>query len=148
MTMPDAPIAPPGEGDVLAAELALGLLEGDDRAVALRRQLSDPSFAREVETWRAHFATLFAAVPERTAPDHLIERIERTLVANDPSVSAIAPARRAAQPGFWRPLALVSSLAAASLAGLLFLAPQPRLPAGPVGCCGKRAADDDRSACP
>ena len=42
-----------------AAELALGLLDGDERAAALRRVLADPAFAREVEDWRNRMAGLF-----------------------------------------------------------------------------------------
>jgi anti-sigma-K factor RskA len=115
MTPPDLLETPGGpDPDVAAAELALGLLEGDDRAAALRRQLADPGFAREVERWRDHFATLFAGSAERVPPADLVERIEAHL--DQPRV-----ARAAASPGFWRPLALASSLAAASLAGVLLI---------------------------
>ena len=115
MTPPDLLETPGGpDPDVAAAELALGLLEGDDRATALRRQLADPAFARDVERWREHFATLFAGSAERIPPADLVERIEAHL--DQPRVS-----RTTASPGFWRPLALASSLAAASLAGLLMI---------------------------
>ena len=50
------PIRPgPAEPDVAAAELALGLLDGEERAAALRRMLAEPGFAREVERWRDAF---------------------------------------------------------------------------------------------
>ncbi len=113
MPQPDVPF--PIDPDVAAAELALGLLEGDDRAVALRRQLADPAFAREVQNWRDHFATLFAGSQERVPPAAVAERIEAHL--DRPN------AGRAAAPGFWRPLAFVSSLAAAALTGVIFLRP-------------------------
>ncbi|MEO6248554.1 MAG: anti-sigma factor [Sphingomicrobium sp.] len=116
MTPPD--LAAPSGGpapDVAAAELALGLLEGDDRAAALRRQLADPGFAREVERWRDHFATLFAGSAERVPPAALAERIESQFDrAEQRSVGVAAPA-------FWRPLALASMLAAASLSGVLLV---------------------------
>ena len=35
------------EADVAAAELALGVLDGEERAAALRRVLAEPDFARE-----------------------------------------------------------------------------------------------------
>ena len=109
----DAPFPP--DPDVAAAELALRLLEGDDRAAALRRQLADPAFAREVQHWREHFATLFAGSQERVPPAAVAERIEAHL--DRPASGPVAA------PGFWRPLALASSLAAAALAGVLVLRP-------------------------
>ena len=109
----DAPFAP--DPDVAAAELALGLLEGDDRAAALRRQLADPAFAREVQHWREHFATLFAGSAERVPPAGVAARIEGHLDRPVPGATAA--------PGFWRPLALASSLAAAALTGVLVLRP-------------------------
>ena len=115
MTLPDPP-ATPGEPDpnVAAAELALGLLEGDDRAAALRRQLSEPAFAREVEQWRAHFTTLFAGSAERVPSAELVERIEAHLDRS-------AVPRASSSPGFWRPMAVASMLAAASLAGVMLV---------------------------
>ena len=115
MPPPDQLNPMPTDPDVAAAELALGLLEGDDRAAALRRQLSEPAFAREVEQWRDHFATLFAGSAERVPPATVAARIEAHL--DRPS----SPARTT--PGFWRPLAMASSLLAASLTGLLLVRP-------------------------
>ncbi|MBL7372452.1 hypothetical protein INQ23_24295, partial [Escherichia coli] len=45
----------PEERDALAAELALGLLEGDARAQAMRLRLSDSDFAAAVEAWDGRF---------------------------------------------------------------------------------------------
>ena len=64
------------EPDTDAAELALGVLDGAERAGALRRMIGEPDFAREVERWRDHFALLFAGVAEVRAPDGLFEKIE------------------------------------------------------------------------
>lgn len=117
MPLPDLNQTPGGpDPDVAAAELALGLLEGEERAAALRRQLAEPEFAREVERWRAHFGTLFAGTPERAPPARLADRIEAHLDG------PFQPGRRGPAP-FWRPLALASSLAAAGLAGVLVLRP-------------------------
>ena len=103
--------------DVAAAELALGLLEGEDRAVALRRILADPAFAREVEQWRVHFGTLFGAVrpiaPSSDHGDRVIARLDQ-------------PERRA--PAYWKPFAIASSLAAASLFGVIIARPTPDAP--------------------
>lgn len=71
--------------DAQAAELALGVLEGEERAAALRRQLKDPDFAREVERWSDHFATLFASVPDAEVPAALEQRVLGPRGANDDS---------------------------------------------------------------
>ena len=102
------------EPDVAAAELALGLLEGEERATALRRLLADPVFARDVERWRVHFGALFAGLASVTPPAALGERVIAKL--DGPSK---------VRPGYWRPLALASSLAAAGMFGLLMVRPDP-----------------------
>lgn len=91
------------EADMAAAELALGVLEGEERAAALRRVLAQPDFARDVERWRDHFATLFDGVAEVKPGDHLRDRIE----------SRIAPPRGSANP--WKPTAIAASLAALAM---------------------------------
>ena len=121
MPNPDPTVPMSADPDVAAAELALGLLEGEERATALRRQLADPDFAREVERWRAHFGTLFAGTTDRAPPAHLAERIEAHL--DRPTFTARPAAGR-----FWRPLALASSLAAATLAGVMVVRPLPMPP--------------------
>jgi anti-sigma-K factor RskA len=113
MTMTDS-IAEP---DVAAAELALGLLEGDERAAALRRLLADPVFAREVERWRAHFGALFAVVPEVAPAPDLGDRVIARLDGPAP-----------AKAGYWKPVAIAASLAAAGLSGLMLVRPEPALP--------------------
>lgn len=129
MTSADPTLPPGDDPDVAAAELALGLLEGDERAAALRRVLADHAFAREVEQWREHFALLFtesAAVEPAAA---LATKIDERL---DPAPAPHAPANRIV--GFWRPLAMMSSLAAASLAAVLVMRvdPAPVVPVAPA----------------
>lgn len=87
----------------LAGELALGLLDADERAQALRRTLSDPDFAREVEWWRARFAILLAEVPPVPAPAGLIDDI---------GVPAAAGVRRGR---WWIVPATLTAVAAAAL---------------------------------
>ena len=106
--------------DLTAAELALGVLEGDERAAALRRVLAEPGFAAEVEWWRERFAALFDLWPEVAAGPHLAARIAATLDA--------APAG-ATRSVVWPILAIVSSAIAACL--LLFIIVDPR-PSAPV----------------
>lgn len=152
MTPPDQLEMPGGpDPDVAAAELALGLLEGDERATALRRQLADPAFAREVQHWREHFATLFAATPESVPPAVLAEQIEARLDIPrlaDPVLPLAVPARPASTPGVWRPLALASMLAAATLSGVLVLRPQvPSIvPGGQAQMVAAMALADGKTA--
>ena len=107
------------EPDTTAAELALGVLDGEERAAALRRVLADPAFAREVERWRDHFSALFAAVPAVEPAPAVSERVVARL-------DGPAPRRTAA--GYWKPFALASSLAAASLLAVVVTRPDPVAP--------------------
>lgn len=104
------------EHDALAAELALGLLEGEDRALALRRVLADPEFARVVSDWRDRLAPLFDLVPRMTPSADLWVRIEAALDGQP------APSPRA---GFWKGATAAALAAAAALAGVLALRPAP-----------------------
>jgi anti-sigma-K factor RskA len=61
--------------DMAAAELALGLLDGDERAAALRRVLADPAFAREVDDWRHRMAGLFDDYRDVMPPDSVAARL-------------------------------------------------------------------------
>lgn len=98
--------------DMAAAELALGVLDGDERAAALRRVLADPDFAREVEEWRGRLSGLFDDYPAIEAPKSVAQRLTR---------SAVKPQRR------WPLVAALTALAASLL--LVFAL---RLPAPPV----------------
>jgi len=110
----------------MAAELALGLLEGDERAAALRRLLAEPEFAAEVESWQARLAPLTGEIAEQAPPESMWPRIERAL-----GVPGIAIVRRLHR---WRALALVSTGIAASLAAFVVLGPvgQPTIAARPM----------------
>lgn len=125
--MSDRPPLDAGESempDTAAAELALGLLEGEERAVAIRRVLAEPGFARAVELWRARLAQLFDLWPEMTAPD-ILARIERSIDRFHGDVVAL-PARAASR--IWPALAGLSSVAAAALLVVLVNRPAPLPP--------------------
>jgi anti-sigma-K factor RskA len=110
------------QAEVAAAELALGVLDGQERAAALRRVIADPAFASEVEKWRTQFGVMFAEWPEAAAPDHLFERIEQSL----------QPAGRSARS--WPAVAAVLTLVAASLLLVVVLRPAATTPlASPAG---------------
>lgn len=105
--------------DMAAAELALGLLEGDDRARALRRVLAEAGFAQEVERWRLYLGELFDLWPAIPAPAGVLERVEWTI--DGPAAMRVpTPPRRRL---FWPVAAGLSSVAAVAL--LLFIALRP-----------------------
>jgi len=127
-------MAPPDETDatgpdMTAAELALGVLDGDDRARALHRVLSDPGFAREVADWRARLDRLFIDAPEiDPGPE-----VERRVLAGVgwPATAARMATNRRERTGAWKVATALSTAAAAVLLGLLVLRPPEivRLPA-------------------
>lgn len=103
--------------EMTAGELALGLLEGDERAVALRRMLAEPDFAREVEAWRMRLAGFYDIWPEAVPGPDVARRI------------AAIPDGGRDTAGRWRWLAALSSAAAAVLLGVVVLRPDPVVPA-------------------
>jgi anti-sigma-K factor RskA len=111
----------PGE-DITAAELALGILDGEERAAALRLVLADPAFARQVEIWRDRFAELFTEWPEEIAPPGLFARIEQSIRPQD------------AGTGYWRAATAMFGAIAASLLLILVMRPaaSPPVPAPAV----------------
>lgn len=63
------------ERAALAAELALGLLEGADRDEARRLAAADADFRADVDRWKARFASLLDGVEERQPPASAWPRI-------------------------------------------------------------------------
>jgi anti-sigma-K factor RskA len=110
------PLAPE-DRDGLAAELALGLLDGEERARAMRLCLSDRDFAAAVEAWRTRFEPLHDAFEESPSPE-LWPAIQRRLNAFDDT-----RLRRALRR--WRVGAIASGALAASLATFVVLRPLP-----------------------
>lgn len=111
-----------GPDDLVAAELALGLLDGEARVAALARVAADPAFALAVAWWEARFAALFADAPGIAPPAAVLARIEASLdgarAANDNAGS-----------GGWRGAAIGAGLAACLLlvaTVMLWLRPAPQ----------------------
>jgi anti-sigma-K factor RskA len=70
------------EDEILAAELAFGLLDDPERIAALARLDTDPAFARLHARWDAHAARLTEGF-ETSPPPDLWRRIAGHLPAND-----------------------------------------------------------------
>ena len=124
--MPE-PLRPEDEDIALAAELALGLLEGDALAAARRRQLADPAFAAAVERWALDFAPLALGGVDVPVATGLWTRIEARLPLGDSG--AVVALRH------WRATAIAASAAAVVLLAILLLRPVPQpvvLPPQPV----------------
>jgi anti-sigma-K factor RskA len=107
------------ERDALAAELALGVLEGEERAEAQRLCLADPAFATAVENWRLQLGVLHETIADEPLPSGLWSAIDARLNAAD-NTETVSKLR------FWRRSAWASGAVAAALAVVLLL---PRAPA-------------------
>jgi anti-sigma-K factor RskA len=104
------------EDDLLAAELALGVLEGAERITAVQRAARDRAFALLVEAWEQRLAPWAAEIREVSPPPEVWDRISSALPAQT---------RRNGlwhSLNFWRGLSFAAgALAAACLVGLIYL---------------------------
>ncbi|TAJ70988.1 MAG: hypothetical protein EPO51_15885 [Phenylobacterium sp.] len=114
------------EDEALAAEHALGVLNARERAEAETRMAREPTFAADVEAWRARLAPMLESVEAVPAPAGLWPRIERLLPANESRAPANDNGAIMNRLRFWRNSAVGGfALAAASLAGVLVQVNQP-----------------------
>lgn len=113
--MPETALSPE-EFDLLAAELALGVLDGAERVRALRLQLADKSFRMAVLAWQDRLSPLFSEIIEVPAGAGTWAKIEAGLADR-------APAGNPRQLRAWRFGALAASAVAAALALVLILQP-------------------------
>ena len=104
------------EAEILAAEYALGVLGGAERAAAALRVAQDQAFARMVDAWQERLAPWAGEVEETAPPPQVWDRI-----------AAALPAQAQPRAGlwhslaFWRGLSLASgALAAACVAALVY----------------------------
>ncbi len=113
--------APVPEDDLLAAEMALGVLAGAERVAAQSRAARDPAFASMVATWEERLAPWAAEISEVPAPPHVWERLASTLPAEKRTSGwwqSLA---------FWRGLSLATgALAAACIGALIYLGNAPQ----------------------
>ena len=102
--------------ELLAAEYALGVLAGTERTAAAQRVARDLAFAALVAAWEERLAPWTAELPEVAPPPQIWERIAAQL----PGAQGQRPRFRQSLV-FWRGFGIVSALAAACLAVLLYL---------------------------
>lgn len=103
--------------EALAAELVLGLLDGDEKARALRLQLSDAKFAQAVDDWNARIDPLFQEIKEVEPVASVWDGIASRLDGGSSSSGAVVQLKR------WRMGAIVSGALAACLALALIVGP-------------------------
>lgn len=123
--MTDIPLVPEAD-ELLAAELAFGLLDPPERDAAERRLAAEPGLAAAHRRWQERAVGLFVGA-DVTPPPGLWDAILARLPANDAAAEARAVARRRR----WRWAgAAAAVLAVASTAALLVRpAPVPPAPA-------------------
>lgn len=73
------PILSSADLDVLAAELAFGLLDGAEKASALRRMLEDPTFSAMVSKWRDHTEIWIDELAPENVDGEIWSRVEAAL---------------------------------------------------------------------
>jgi anti-sigma-K factor RskA len=104
------------DDELLAAEYALGVLAGTDRAAAERLFERDANFARMVGEWEQRLTPWTREIEEVAPPPQLWNAIEAALPAPDQKSVSLWQNLM-----FWRGFALASALAAACFGGLIYL---------------------------
>ena len=113
------------EDNLLAAELALGVLAGAERAAATSRAARDPAFSAMVAAWEERFAPWAAEIAEVPAPPELWGRIAAVINANAPVTAQSSGWWQSL--AFWRGLSLATgALAAACIGALIYLGNAPQ----------------------
>jgi anti-sigma-K factor RskA len=101
------------ERDLLAAEQALGVLEGQALIEARGLLATDRAFAAAVAGWQERLAPLLDEIGDRSPPVAMWQRIADA-VAESPQAGEVIQLRR--RVGLWQGLTAVASAVAASLA--------------------------------
>ena len=117
----------PEEREVLAAEYALGLLEGAELAEATELERTDAAFRDAVDRWNGRLAPMMDGVAPVDAPPGLLAAIERRIGpraghSNDNVVDLRQRLNR------WRIFSGGTTALAASLALILLLRPPGEIP--------------------
>jgi anti-sigma-K factor RskA len=113
--------------ELLAAEHALRLLEGEELAEARRLQAEDPGFAAEVGSWDERFAPFFDEIAPAAPGQHVWERILGAVGGPRLGADVIAMRRKVRR---WQGFTGLAAAAAVAMA-LVAVPPLLRRPAPP-----------------
>lgn len=123
---------PTRDDPMIAAEWALGLLEGEELLAARGKYATDPDFAWRKEWWDDWFAPLTDAMPGAEPGAHVWDGIAARLAAQQAHAASGSPAapiaevaELAARVRRWQWVAAATSVAAAVLLALFVFAPAP-----------------------
>jgi anti-sigma-K factor RskA len=112
------------EDELIAAEYALGVLAGPERAEAESRVAREPAFARLVAAWEERLTPWAGEIAAVAAPPQLWNRIASALPAQAAQGTSLWQSL-----AFWRGFALATgALAAACLAALIWLGAATQAP--------------------
>lgn len=114
-----------GDSNQLAAELALGVLEGEELAEARAMAARDPEFRDEVARWSGRLAPMLDEVEPVTPPDGVWRAIEARLGGPAANDNLVKLQRRV---GIWRGIAGAAMALAACLAIVLLVQPRTVVP--------------------
>lgn len=120
---------PPAEWNALAAEYALGVLEGEDARAAEELMREEPTFEAAVWQWRERLAPLTDTLEPVTPTADVWQRIQAALPNSPPRLTR-QPKTRTFEAGlaFWRGWAITATAAAAAIAlylGVTAITPPP-----------------------
>ena len=100
------------EDGMLAAEYALGVLQGPDRQAFEKRLAQEPALLAELRHWDEHFVSFADEIAPAEAPPHVWTKIDKRLFAQENTSST---------PSLWNSLAFWRGLAVAAVAGVVVL---------------------------
>lgn len=121
--------------DVMVAEYALGLLEGEDLLAARAREASDPAFAEEVSAWQQRLAPLLDEIDPQTPREEVWQRISAELGGASDTAEVISLNARLKR---WKLATGFAAAAAVAAVSLLVLSPSqtPVPQVGPTPVAG------------